>query len=130
MKLFETNRFMRIYRTFQQQKEIKATSEASQKRKWSFFTQKLAEEEETDCTICMEKIANRMLQCGHAFCPECLDEWRKRNNMVVICPICRHRTEDDFDNLWSLEYTPNYESILKRMRDDILFIVEDPKFLD
>ena len=37
------------------------------------------------CTICNERPKNKGIQCGHRFCQECLDEWKKAAN---TCPLC------------------------------------------
>ena len=42
--------------------------------------------QEQTCSICMEKVENIPLKCGHAFHDECVLEWFKINN---TCPNCR-----------------------------------------
>ena len=47
------------------------------------------------CSICLkEEIDNYIkLNCGHYFCPQCINEWFSRNNS---CPNCRKKlTESD-----------------------------------
>ena len=42
--------------------------------------------QEQTCSICMEKVENIPLKCGHAFHDKCVLEWFKVNN---TCPNCR-----------------------------------------
>lgn len=45
------------------------------------------------CSICLEYYKEpRNLLCGHSFCTECLDVIKISNN-VIICPLCRFKTQ-------------------------------------
>ena len=52
------------------------------------------------CSICLESFTNpKMLQCGHTFCQECLQqhhnasqEDRRRPSASISCPTCRKPT--------------------------------------
>ncbi|PRP88832.1 hypothetical protein PROFUN_00300 [Planoprotostelium fungivorum] len=46
----------------------------------------LSADNDTDCIICFEKKADIALQCTHAFCSDCLKEWKQRSQ---TCPVCR-----------------------------------------
>ena len=40
-----------------------------------------------ECTICFENPKQeKKLQCGHAFCPECIKRWKQCSDS---CPMCR-----------------------------------------
>lgn len=45
---------------------------------------------ENECTICLDEFVIdddlKLLDCGHSFHIECIDDWFKRN---ISCPICR-----------------------------------------
>lgn len=47
-----------------------------------------------DCVICLEKMEEGSkvikLDCGHHFCPACIDKWVK---VKAICPSCRKAVE-------------------------------------
>ncbi len=38
------------------------------------------------CTICLNEVFAKPLECGHVFHPQCIKKWRKNNN---TCPNCR-----------------------------------------
>lgn len=43
--------------------------------------------ENNNCHICLSEIKNKvLLNCGHFFCENCIDEWLKKK---YTCPICR-----------------------------------------
>ncbi|CAG9323624.1 unnamed protein product [Blepharisma stoltei] len=41
---------------------------------------------DTECSICLERYANTVLTCGHAFCDIDIIDWQERSQS---CPICR-----------------------------------------
>lgn len=41
---------------------------------------------DVECSICLERFANVILTCGHAFCDIDIIDWQNRNQ---TCPICR-----------------------------------------
>jgi len=42
-----------------------------------------------ECTVCNERNVRILTACGHAFCVECRDTWKKQGK--VSCPICRQK---------------------------------------
>lgn len=41
-----------------------------------------------NCSICLEEFKNRViLNCGHGFCKECINEWILLEK--YHCPLCR-----------------------------------------
>lgn len=48
------------------------------------------------CTICLDNIINEvLLLCNHAYCANCLIEFRKAsyNNSLLVCPYCRKESD-------------------------------------
>lgn len=44
------------------------------------------------CPVCYELVTSATIQithCGHVFCKECLEQWKKKPN--AVCPICRKK---------------------------------------
>ncbi len=44
-----------------------------------------------DCAVCYERIADRLLACGHSFCLTCLSRLPTHQS-AITCPACRTRT--------------------------------------
>jgi len=44
------------------------------------------ESEQTECSLCSERIADIQLVCGHVICEPCLTSWRRTK---TECPWCR-----------------------------------------
>lgn len=54
--------------------------------------------EKEDCSICMEKINNKIIlcNCGHKFCKCCIYRWLFKSN---TCPLCRQPVyQDEIDS--------------------------------
>lgn len=68
--------------------ELYPTRFKYQKCKRSGFIIKRSKKiKEKNCHICLcELNKDVLLNCGHLFCEDCIDEWLKKN---VTCPICR-----------------------------------------
>ena len=43
-----------------------------------------------ECPICLDELSKHVikLNCGHFFHPNCINDWKKINN---VCPVCRER---------------------------------------
>ena len=56
--------------------------------------QKRGEESKDDdynlCGICLCNSIEMALQCGHSFCEDCINNWRKKQ---TSCPMCRYNSE-------------------------------------
>ena len=50
------------------------------------------------CCICLERQIECVLSCFHAYCRECIDEWKQRD---PTCPLCREQetSQGGFDLL-------------------------------
>lgn len=46
-----------------------------------------------NCWICIDRVYNIALFCGHLFCQECVDKWLEQKK---DCPICRSPVETGF----------------------------------
>jgi len=53
-----------------------------------------AQIEESECVICMERKAQIVLPCTHAFCEDCLSVWRQKS---ATCPMCRTTISNNND---------------------------------
>eukprot|EP00658_Telonema_sp_P-2_P065900 TRINITY_DN55038_c0_g1_i1.p1 TRINITY_DN55038_c0_g1~~TRINITY_DN55038_c0_g1_i1.p1 ORF type:complete len:207 (-),score=13.87 TRINITY_DN55038_c0_g1_i1:136-756(-) len=48
---------------------------------------------EDPCTICLDRMPEISLECGHVFCGECVKEWRRMaGGKAHTCPVCREPT--------------------------------------
>jgi len=66
------------------------------------------------CCICMERRADTLLPCVHAFCGECIAEWKARNSS---CPMCRDA--DSGDGFVMLE-GPDDDEMVEMLYDAVL----------
>jgi hypothetical protein len=60
-----------------------------------------------DCAICFDeilKINEKILDCGHIFHKNCINDWTKIN---PICPYCRKYTNKYFDCILKNKYSSN-----------------------
>ena len=49
-----------------------------------------------ECSICLDNLKYKVstLSCNHEFHYECLSNWQKKKNcLIIICPICRQEVE-------------------------------------
>ena len=46
----------------------------------------MADSEINICSICLDRRIEKVLTCYHAFCGECIEDWRSRD---PTCPLCR-----------------------------------------
>ncbi len=63
------------------------------------------EDDEKQCSICLEKDSNLVLPCLHAFCEACLKGWLEKNmGGAASCPFCRLpiRSQTLDDDAWQL----------------------------
>ena len=45
-----------------------------------------------ECPICLDELSKQVikLNCGHFFHPNCINDWKKINN---VCPVCREKID-------------------------------------
>ncbi|KAF2068963.1 hypothetical protein CYY_009719 [Polysphondylium violaceum] len=71
--------------------------------------QQTLDEDDKLCPICFDKEASSVSgECVHAFCDNCITEWRAKNN---TCPLCRNELLDKSDFLL-LESKNDYDQQL------------------
>ncbi|EFA76610.1 hypothetical protein PPL_09915 [Heterostelium album PN500] len=77
-------------------------------------------EDSRECPICFEDDQLSVVPCGHAFCSDCINQWRSRNN---TCPMCRTLgdDQDEMDFVLVEEAQPEeistyFQTILKDTR--------------
>jgi len=50
-------------------------------------------EQALSCDICYKSLQiTKVLECGHEFCSDCVDKWKKEN---PTCPTCRADFNED-----------------------------------
>jgi hypothetical protein len=54
--------------------------------------------EDSECPICMDTKTEVVLECTHAFCRRCLNQWRQKS---PECPLCRHNSKQGLDG-WEI----------------------------
>lgn len=65
--------------------------------------------EPLECIVCFANKPTVVLPCAHAFCEECIKQWKGRSD---TCPVCRASLKDDDEN-WVLAETPSDEEIAR-----------------
>jgi len=89
-----------FYRVFLQIKESAALLDNNHHEKnQPGFMDDMLEPSDNECTICMEKMAEVVLPCTHAFCNNCLGGWQKKSN---TCPMCRKNLDSTGEEDWVL----------------------------
>jgi hypothetical protein len=58
-------------------------------------------EEDKDCSVCLSSDVDVLLDCLHAFCSECIQDWSKRDENAT-CPLCRTPLNLSPDSTWVL----------------------------
>jgi len=57
----------------------------------------------SECPICLDKLASQVLPCGHAYCDGCLETWCLQEHN---CPMCRiHVDSSDMQESWQLYHS-------------------------
>jgi tetratricopeptide (TPR) repeat protein len=70
----------------------------------------------TDCGICLEAIVDAyLLDCGHAFCRGCINEYKK-HGVNDVCPYCRAPLPPGFE--YSLDQCHQMAARIKRYEAD------------
>lgn len=69
--------------------------------------------EPLECIVCFANKPTVVLPCAHAFCEECISQWKGRSD---TCPVCRSSLKDEDEN-WVLAETPSDEEIAKYVRE-------------
>uniref|UniRef100_A0AC34GWR7 RING-type domain-containing protein n=1 Tax=Panagrolaimus sp. ES5 TaxID=591445 RepID=A0AC34GWR7_9BILA len=62
---------------------------------------------EGECVICLEREPDTVLNCGHAYCSQCLDDCRRHNQK---CPLCRVGSTYENDE-WVVPKMPEANTI-------------------
>jgi len=63
------------------------------------FIQNMLASFDNECAICMDKKAEMVLECTHAFCEKCIQGWQRKSN---TCPMCRCKIQKNNDDDWVL----------------------------
>jgi hypothetical protein len=64
---------------------------------------KRAQADMEECVVCMERKPAVVLPCTHAFCNECLSQWKGKSDS---CPLCRASVSKQEDESWVLASAP------------------------
>eukprot|EP01116_Phalansterium_solitarium_P009928 TRINITY_DN24283_c0_g1_i1.p1 TRINITY_DN24283_c0_g1~~TRINITY_DN24283_c0_g1_i1.p1 ORF type:complete len:232 (-),score=27.40 TRINITY_DN24283_c0_g1_i1:104-799(-) len=72
---------------------------ADRRRSRDLFLQMMEGLPEDECIICMERKAEIMLPCTHAFCSTCINAWRTKSD---ACPMCRRDSTNSGSDDWVL----------------------------
>ena len=81
--------------------------------------------DDNECSLCMDARVDCVTSCAHAFCADCLSDWKKQHSdKEPTCPLCRAplARETSDDRLWVLEETADTssKSVVEFMTDRIL----------
>ena len=81
--------------------------------------------DDNECSLCMDARVDCVTSCAHAFCADCLSDWKKQHSdKEPTCPLCRAplARETSDDRLWVLEETADTssKSVVESMTDRIL----------
>lgn len=60
------------------------------------------------CVVCMERKPKVVLACTHAFCTQCLSQWKGKSD---TCPLCRASVSKTEDESWVLAGAATDEEI-------------------
>jgi hypothetical protein len=66
------------------------------------------ENEDDECTICMENKCEVSLSCSHAFCENCIQQW---NLSSATCPICRRDVNSSNQDSWIIQDAPSPQDV-------------------
>eukprot|EP01100_Stratorugosa_tubuloviscum_P008745 TRINITY_DN363_c1_g2_i1.p1 TRINITY_DN363_c1_g2~~TRINITY_DN363_c1_g2_i1.p1 ORF type:complete len:217 (-),score=61.68 TRINITY_DN363_c1_g2_i1:78-728(-) len=75
---------------------------------------------EQECVICFNCQIELIQDCGHAFCKQCLIQWRKEK---TTCPLCRNDSHNNqVDDCWELIESSkiNFEEHIFQLIDNYL----------
>jgi len=104
--------YKQFYQIFQNIKEcVSLMKEKESHQGASLLDEKMFEEEEGECSICMEQCSEMVvLGCLHSFCSKCLEKWKSKNGTTGgTCPFCRCLIDNNSGDEWILTGTSNEE---------------------
>lgn len=109
VKLGEEQRLLnyrQFYRFYFRMREYGSIDDVTKDEIRSSVT--INEFDENECVICMESRAQIALNCNHAFCERCLQQWKQRSD---TCPVCRQLNSTDENDVWVLTGEPSTEDL-------------------
>jgi hypothetical protein len=88
--------------------------------------------DDAECALCMDAPVDVVTPCAHAFCQQCLSDWKSQNlSNLPTCPICRgelvRANSKEHGDEWVLEdptdSSTNVESMVKSMQERVLALL-------
>lgn len=98
--------YRQFYRLYFRMREYGSIDDVNKDEIRSSVT--ISEFDESECVICMENKAQIALNCNHAFCEKCLQQWKQRSD---TCPVCRQLNSTDENDVWVLTGEPSTEDL-------------------
>jgi len=76
------------------------------------------DDDDKECSICLENVIEKVLSCTHGFCNQCIDQWCSIKNDNSDCPLCRYKINNQEDN-YIIENIPNLKDLAIYFNDHL-----------
>lgn len=83
------------------------------------------------CSVCLESWIekdNRILDCQHTFCLQCLTGMNRENPNIIHCPNCRHETQITNGNVENLRKNLFRQILQEEKKESNNEIIDKKKF--